>query len=270
MRVSREYSRQVLQIVVLTSILTAGVGIGVPAFAASSSPSQLSLTVAPPSSVQSGSVLEPQPVIEIQDSDGNTDMSADGSVTAAIQPDVQGTMLMNATAMVIDGVASFSNLTIDALSGTYTLVFTYDNLSISSGPIVVTSGVCAGCVIFVPVRSYSPTFGPFTKGSSHLNRAVLLQLRRLAKWIRRNMGPGFSGSAKLTVRVFGYSGIEEASQPETLALERADAVREWIEPRIRDLDHTSMPVRYLVSREVIRSNSAISHKVMVVLKLSTE
>ncbi len=176
---------------------------------------------------------------------------------------------MNATANVVNGVAAFNDLTIDSLSGSFTLAFTYGSLSTSWGPVVVSGSVCAGCGVFIPVRSYSPTFGPFANGSSQLGIRVLTQLRRLVKWTQRDMRPGFSNVAKLTIRIYGFAGIGETSQPEMLALERAKAVASWIKPRIGNLNKTSMPVRYLITRETVQPSLAISHKVTVVLKLGS-
>jgi hypothetical protein len=265
---SRDDFRVALTIAVVVTSLTLGMGYALPAFAASSYPSQLVFAKAPSSTANSGSPLESQPVIDIEDGAGNVDASASGSVSASIQPSPQGTTLVNATANVVNGVATFNNLTIDALSNSYTLVFTYDSLSISSSPVVVTGDICAGCAPFIPVRSYSPTFGPFATGSSQLGHVVITQLQRLIKWTQRDMRPGFSSVAQLVVRVYGYAEVNETSAPEKLALERAEAVETWIIPRIRNLDRTSMPLRFLVSRDDIRSSSALSHKVKVRLTLN--
>ena len=249
------------------ALLTLGVATPLVSGAATS-PSQLVLAVAPSSTAQSGYPLASQPAIDIEDSDGNLVTSASGTVSASIQPSEQGTTLVNDTADVVGGVATFNGLTIDALSGSYTIMFAYGSLTLSSGPVVVTGGVCAGCTVFHPVTSYSPTFGPFADGSSLLNTGTLSQLRGLIKWMQREMKPGFSSTRKLTVRVYGFSAKNETAEPEILALERAEVVKSWIEPRIRGIDQSSMPVRYLVSREVSRPGSAISRKVEIILRLS--
>ena len=77
-----------------------------------------------------GSPLSAQPVVEVQDADGNTVASDTSTVTLAIGTNAGGGTLSGTTSQVaVAGVATFTDLSIDAAGDGYTLVAAADGLS---------------------------------------------------------------------------------------------------------------------------------------------
>jgi N-acetylneuraminic acid mutarotase len=102
--------------------------------------SRLTLTTAPSPSAQSGVALAQQPVLRVEDAQGNP-VSQAGVVVSATLVAGSGT-LSGATATTdANGVATFTSLTIAAAVGTYQLVFNApSHSSATSGPIVLSAG----------------------------------------------------------------------------------------------------------------------------------
>ncbi|HEY6157905.1 MAG TPA: Ig-like domain-containing protein, partial [Gemmatimonadales bacterium] len=105
---------------------------------------QLAFTTAPAGAAQSGAALSPQPVLQIQDANGNPVSSQGVSVTAAIAtgPAGGGASLASSTATSdVNGVATFAGLAISGPTGAYTLTFTAQNLApLTSGTITLAAG----------------------------------------------------------------------------------------------------------------------------------
>ncbi|MBW4077143.1 MAG: hypothetical protein HIU84_01235 [Acidobacteria bacterium] len=91
-------------------------------FELAGAPAKLVFSVAPSTSVASDATLSAQPVIEVVDSSGYLVGSAGGTVKVTMSPST-GTPL-GASVNVVNGVATFSALALDAKVGTYTLTFT--------------------------------------------------------------------------------------------------------------------------------------------------
>ena len=112
--------------------------------------SALLITTQPGPSVQSGSLLSPQPVIQLIDGAGNPVAQAGVGITAQIQTgggSLTGTLLVNTIA---SGQAAFTDLVLSGIAGNRTLRFTSSvggvnsaNIAVSSAPVtqlVVTLG----------------------------------------------------------------------------------------------------------------------------------
>ena len=91
-----------------------------------------------PGSTAVGATLSPVTVV-LDDSGGNPVTTASGSVTVVIATGTAGAQLLgNHTAAVVNGVATFTSLSIDT-AGAYTLYATYGALHATSGTITITS-----------------------------------------------------------------------------------------------------------------------------------
>src|SRR5207237_5916217 len=105
---------------------------------------QLAFTTAPSSAAQSGAPFAQQPVLQIQDANGNPVSTQGVSVTAAIAtgPAGGGASLASFTATSDNnGVATFTGLAISGQVGGYTLTFTAPNLApATSGTITLAAG----------------------------------------------------------------------------------------------------------------------------------
>ena len=105
-------------------------------------PSQLVISMQPVGGT-SGSALTVQPVIAIQDAQGNTVITDDSTpVTVAIQSGTGGTLGGTKTVTAVDGVASFTDLTLTGTVGTnYVLRFSGGGLpTVDSSNVTVTPG----------------------------------------------------------------------------------------------------------------------------------
>ena len=104
---------------------------------------RLALTTPPPSTARSGAALAPQPVLQLQDANGNA-VSA-GNVVVTATPSPAGATASNNTATTTsNGVATFSGLTLTGTVGSYTLSFGATGLTpASSGPIALSAGDAA-------------------------------------------------------------------------------------------------------------------------------
>ncbi len=105
---------------------------------------RLAITTQPSSSAQSGVALADQPVVQLQDADGNNQAQRGVDVTASI---ASGTGTLGGTvthATGANGVATFTDLAITGAAGAYTLRFT------AAGTVIRRS----------PTRSRSPAARP--------------------------------------------------------------------------------------------------------------
>ncbi|MFN7624987.1 MAG: hemagglutinin, partial [Acidobacteriota bacterium] len=105
---------------------------------------QLALTTAPAGSA-SGTALATQPVVTIRDAQGNTVTGSTAAVTVAISSGTGGTLGGTTTVNAVNGVATFSGLTLAGTVGTnYVLRFSSGPpaiaLTVDSGNLTVTPG----------------------------------------------------------------------------------------------------------------------------------
>ena len=103
---------------------------------------RLAITTQPIGST-SGTTLTTQPVVTIQDAQGNTVTGSSAPVTVTIGSGSGGTLGGTTTVSAVNGVAAFTNLTLSGTVGTnYVLQFTSSGLtSTNSGAVSVTAGV---------------------------------------------------------------------------------------------------------------------------------
>ncbi|HVB71408.1 MAG TPA: hypothetical protein VND83_07905 [Acidimicrobiales bacterium] len=125
------------------------------AIAMSTVATKLAITTAPATSTSSGAALAPQPIVTVEDATGNPVVADASTVTATVS---QGGTLTNATAVVVNGVAAFSGLTISALAGPYTLTFSDGTLtSAVSATITVTVGAATKLVVTTEPTAFTAT-----------------------------------------------------------------------------------------------------------------
>jgi len=106
---------------------------------------KLALTTAPSGSAQSGVAFAQQPVVQLQDANGNSASESGTTVTAVIAAGPGGAALTNATAITgATGAAAFSGLAINGPAGDYTLTFGATNLTpVPSGTITLSAASTA-------------------------------------------------------------------------------------------------------------------------------
>ncbi|HEV8197054.1 MAG TPA: hypothetical protein VGP87_10470 [Gemmatimonadales bacterium] len=105
---------------------------------------QLGLSVAPPSTAQSGVALTPQPAIQVQDGSGNPVADQGRQIVAVLAS--QGGALIGTVSVRTDatGKATFTNLALSGAVGQRTLRFDSPGLrSVSADPITVGAGQAA-------------------------------------------------------------------------------------------------------------------------------
>ena len=120
----------------------------------SNAANHLTITTPPSTSVLSGAPLSQQPVVTIYDPTPTQVKSDTSTVTATI---TSGTgTVTNATAVAVAGVATFSNLTLNALVGNYTLTFTDGSLTAATSA-SITVGVGAATKLAVLIQPSTTT-----------------------------------------------------------------------------------------------------------------
>src|SRR5204863_9362177 len=104
--------------------------------------SKLALTTPPSSTARSGVLLAQQPVVQLQDANGNP---VSQSVVVTATPSPAGATASNNTATTgPTGAATFNNLTLTGTAGSYTLSFGATGITpASSGPIALSAGAAA-------------------------------------------------------------------------------------------------------------------------------
>jgi len=201
---------------------------------------QLAITTQPAASAQSGVILNPQPLLQLQDNQGQPLHQANVTVTASINSGggtLGGTVTVNTDA---NGVATFTNLSVSGLVGPRTLGFnatgvtgvTSGTINLAAGPaaqIAVNDGngqsANAGTALSTapsvkvtdgagnPVSGVSVTFIPATGGGSVTGGVQSTDdfgIARVGSW---TMGPT-AGSNTLSATATG-SGI--SGNPVTIA-----------------------------------------------------
>jgi parallel beta-helix repeat protein len=93
-----------------------------------------------PGGALAGAVLSPQPVVTVKDADGNTATTFNGPVSIALLANPSGGALNGTTTVnAVNGVATFTNLSIDKAGAGYTLVASAAGLSGSTSTTVTIS-----------------------------------------------------------------------------------------------------------------------------------
>jgi hypothetical protein len=107
---------------------------------------QLVITTQPSATVASGSALAQQPVVKVEDAAGNVVTTDASTITTTIT--AGGVSVTPSTKLVVSGVATFTNLALNALVGPYTLTFSDGALKpATSASVTVTVGTPSKLVI---------------------------------------------------------------------------------------------------------------------------
>ncbi|PYO40908.1 MAG: hypothetical protein DMD33_16090 [Gemmatimonadetes bacterium] len=119
---------------------------------------QLSIATQPSSSARSGVAFAQQPVLQVQDANGNSVSQSGTVVTATIASGPNGATLSNASATTeSSGAATFSGLAISGPTASYTLNFGATGLaSVVSGTISLTAGPAASIANNSPISQSAP------------------------------------------------------------------------------------------------------------------
>src|SRR5206468_1057217 len=123
----------------LTAVTSSGITLG------AGTSAELALGTEPSSSASSGVAFTQQPVVQVQDANGNAVSQSGDLVTATIASGPAGATLSNATATTgSSGAAPFSGLAISGPAGTYTLSFAATGLTaVTSSAIALGAGAAA-------------------------------------------------------------------------------------------------------------------------------
>ncbi len=135
----------VTRFLVTTALLGSTFLVGLATTASAAPPYHLAVATQPSATVASGAEFSQQPVVNIDNAGGNPDPSATGSVTASVTS-AAGSLVGTATVASSGGVATFTNLGLNELIGSYTLTFTDTTdsaASTASDSISVTLGAAA-------------------------------------------------------------------------------------------------------------------------------
>lgn len=101
---------------------------------------QIAFTTPPPVTATNGSILAPQPVVELRDGSNNPVLTAGVNVTASLVSG-PGSLLGTLTVQTgANGRATFSNLELRGLAGNYTIRFTAGALTLDADPIALGIG----------------------------------------------------------------------------------------------------------------------------------
>ncbi len=108
--------------------------------------SQITITTQPSSTVANGAVLATQPVVQLKDLSGNNAATAGVNIVASLTGTPGGVTLGGTTTIATNasGTATFTNLSLTGLAGSYTITFAKSGLtSAVSGSISLTAGAPA-------------------------------------------------------------------------------------------------------------------------------
>ncbi len=105
---------------------------------------RLAIATQPSTTAASGAVFAQQPAIQLQDALGNPVNTSGTQITVTSSGNLGG----NTTAVTVNGVATFTNLSLSGLVGSYSLTFTGTNLTgVTSNSIALTPGSAAALVV---------------------------------------------------------------------------------------------------------------------------
>ncbi|NBO63883.1 MAG: hypothetical protein EBU88_03335, partial [Acidobacteria bacterium] len=172
---------------------------------------QLAIATAPVGG-GSGALLSTQPVITLQDAQGNTSTST-ATVSVAIQSGTGGTLGGTLSVVAVNGVATFTNLTLSGLVGTnYVLRFTSGALTrVDSGFVTVSVGAPTRLAITTqPVAGISGglmTTPPVVEVRDSGNNLVPTATPEVTV----NIVNGQGGSLGGTTTVFAVNGVASFS-----------------------------------------------------------
>ncbi|MBK7785828.1 MAG: Ig-like domain repeat protein [Gemmatimonadetes bacterium] len=121
---------------------------------------RLAMVTQPSASAQSGVVFAQQPVIQLQDLNGNNVTTSGVAITTQSSGSLGG----NTVAFTVNGVATFTNLSLTGLAGSYQLTFTGTNITgVTSAPIALGAGAASKLVVVTQPSSPTPSGTPFVQ-----------------------------------------------------------------------------------------------------------
>ncbi|HEY5438014.1 MAG TPA: hypothetical protein VIJ99_03860 [Acidimicrobiales bacterium] len=126
---------------------------------------KLVLTTQPSVTGMSGTPLTAQPVVSIEDAAGNVLKGDTSTVTAGIVSPPAGSSLTNATKAAVAGVATFSGLAINAVTGSYSLTFVDSPLTsaTTASPVALSLGVASKLGIGTQPSVATPSGAPLVQ-----------------------------------------------------------------------------------------------------------
>jgi hypothetical protein len=135
-----------IRALVATALLGSTLLVGLATTASAAGTDHIVVTQQPSTTDASGAVLAQQPIVELFTSGNVLDSSATGSVTVTITTGLPSTLSGTTTVTAAAGVATFTDLALNALVGPYTLTFadsTDSPTTVASNPITVSVGAAA-------------------------------------------------------------------------------------------------------------------------------
>ena len=187
-------------------------------------------TTGPPASAINGVAFSPQPSVKVVDLSGNTVTSASGTVTATIASGTGGT-LVNATATLTRGVATFTSLGLNGTAGSFTLQVSDGTRTVTSGAIALSAG-SASSLAFASAPSTAATDGiafgtqPAIRVVDAENNTVASATGTITATIASGTGAILaSASAPITAGVATFSALRLTGTVGTFTLQFSDGRR---------------------------------------------
>ena len=187
-------------------------------------------TTGPPASATNGVAFSTQPSVKVVDLSGNTVTSASGTVTATIASGTGGT-LVNATATLTRGVATFTSLGLNGTAGSFTLQVSDGTRTVTSGAIALAAG-SASSLAFASAPSTAATDGiafgtqPVIRVVDAENNTVASATGTITATIASGTGAVLaSASAPITAGVATFSALRLTGTVGTFTLQFSDGRR---------------------------------------------
>ncbi len=121
---------------------------------------RLAMATQPSTTAQSGVAFAQQPAIQLQDQNGNNVTTSGVAITVQSSGALGG----NTVAVTVNGVATFTNLSLTGLAGSYQLTFTGTNLTgVTSAPVALSAGAASKLVVITQPSSPTPSGTPFVQ-----------------------------------------------------------------------------------------------------------
>lgn len=128
--------------------------------------------VTPADGAVSGAVFTTQPVVTIQDIQGNASVAGSDSVTVAITGGAGATLMGTTSVTAVAGVAAFSGLGITGLPGvSYTLTYSEGTLVLARQAITLAEAVDVPAVVTPVVNSKTPSSASANAAGKATNKA---------------------------------------------------------------------------------------------------
>lgn len=215
----------------------------------------LTIATQPAGGNKTGSALSQSPIIEVRDFDGNLAQTLNNTnITAAI---FSGTGSVDVTgsntdkAVVINGVAQFSNLTVVALPGeSQSLLFTLDGATNSASGLVTSSESVTFSLVVSDAFQLSVILEPCTASDCSAGpTAELLGVQPIVEVQDRfgNRVPSFVGSVTATLQGTGGSLRDASAQISARSVEVVDGLATFTDLRIEGVPGNNYGLQFATS-----------------------